>query len=76
MASLVVAEEVRSGGGLDKRINPNAWWPGAVSDYCSRFFMSLHLTIIFSCQLCGRIIELQVFLVDPVFYSAALNDLQ
>ena len=34
VASLVVAEEVRSGVGLNKQANPNVWWPQAVSNHC------------------------------------------
>jgi len=34
MASLVVAEDVRSGADLNKRTNPDVWWPRAVSNHC------------------------------------------
>ena len=34
VASLVFAEEVGSGAGLNKHINPDVWWPRAVSNHC------------------------------------------
>ena len=34
VASLVVAEEVESGAGLNKRTNPDVWWPRVVSNLC------------------------------------------
>ena len=34
VASLVFAEEVRSGASLNKWTNPDVWWPQAVSNHC------------------------------------------
>jgi len=43
MASLVVAEEVESGASLNKRANPDVWWPRAVSNHCCSNMLELAL---------------------------------
>jgi len=43
VASLVIAEEVGSGAGLNKQTNPDVWWPRAVSDHCWSNMLELAL---------------------------------